>query len=58
MRFSRQGYWTGLTCPPPGDLPDPGIQAVSLASPTLAGRLFTTRATWGAWSHNKPHEFG
>ena len=26
MRFSRQGYWTGLTCPPSGDLPDPGIK--------------------------------
>ena len=34
MGFSRQ-YWSGLSCPPPGDLPDPGIEAVSLASPTL-----------------------
>ena len=25
MRFSRQGYWSGLLCPPPGDLPDPGM---------------------------------
>ena len=25
MGFSRQGYWSGLPCPPPGDLPDPGI---------------------------------
>ena len=25
MRFSRQEYWCGLPCPPPGDLPDPGI---------------------------------
>src|SRR5574337_754296 len=23
--FSRQGYWSGVPCPPPGDLPDPGI---------------------------------
>ena len=30
--FSRQEYWSGLPCPPPGDLPDPGIKP---ASPTL-----------------------
>ena len=26
MEFSRQEYWSGLPCPPPGDLPDPGIR--------------------------------
>ena len=26
MEFSRQEYWTGLPFPPPGDLPDPGIE--------------------------------
>ena len=26
MEFSREEYWTGLLCPPPGDLPDPGIE--------------------------------
>ena len=30
MGFSRQEYWSGLLCPPPGDLPDPGIKPVSL----------------------------
>ena len=40
--FSRQEYWSGLPCPPPGDLPDPGIEPASLASPALAGRFFTT----------------
>ena len=30
MRFSRQEYWSGLPCPPPGDLPDPGIKSKSL----------------------------
>ena len=35
--FSRQEYWGGLPCPPPGDLPDPGIKLVSLMSPALAG---------------------
>ena len=36
MEFSRQEYWTGLPFPTPGDLPDPGIKPVSLASPALA----------------------
>ena len=35
MRFSRQEYWSGLTFPTPGDLPDPGIEPLSLASPAL-----------------------
>ena len=30
MGFSRQEYWSGLPYPPPGDLPDPGIECVSL----------------------------
>ena len=46
MGFSRQEYWSGLPCPPPGDLPDPGLEPVSPSSPAMAGRLFTTRATW------------
>ena len=32
--------WSGLPCPPPGDLPDPGIEPVSLTSQALAGRFF------------------
>ena len=35
MGFSGQEYWSGLPCPPPGDLPDPGIEPISLASPAL-----------------------
>ena len=47
--FSKQEYWSGLPCPPPpGDLPDPGIEPASLTSPELAGRFFTTNATWEA----------
>ena len=46
MGISRQEYWSGLPCSPPGELPDPGIEPTSLTSPALAGRLFTTRATW------------
>ena len=39
MAFSRQECWNGLLCPPPGDLPDPGIEPASLMSPALAGSL-------------------
>ena len=42
MGFSRLGYWSGLLCPPPGDLPDPEIKPISLMSPALAGGFFTT----------------
>ena len=48
MGFSRQEYWSGLPCFPPGvqgHLPDPGIEPVS---PALAGEFFTTFATWEA----------
>lgn len=38
-------YWSGLLCPPPGDIPDPGMEPMSLLSPALAGTFFTTRAT-------------
>ena len=46
MGFSRQEYWSGLPCPPPGDLPDPGIKPASFMSPALAGGFFTTNFTW------------
>ena len=39
MKFPRQEYWSGLPFPSPGDLPNPGIELMSLA---LAGRFFTT----------------
>ena len=42
MGFPRQEYWSGLPCPSPGDLPDPGIKPSYLASPVLTGRFFTT----------------
>ena len=47
MESSRQEYWSGLSFPLPGDLPDPGVEPVSPASPALAGRFFTTSATIG-----------
>ena len=48
MEFSRQEYQSELLCPPPGDLPNPGIKPMFLKSPALAGRFFTTSATWEA----------
>ena len=44
MGVSRQEYCSGLPCPSPGDLSDPGIKPGSLAFPALAGRFFTTSA--------------
>ena len=48
MGFSRHERWSGLPCPPPGDLPDPGINPgigpMSLMSPESVGRFFTTSA--------------
>ena len=48
MGFSRQEYWSGLPCLPPGDRPDSGTGPMSLMSPALGGRLFTTSTTWEA----------
>ena len=38
MGFSRQEYWSGLPCPPPGDLPDPGTEPIISC---IAGGFFT-----------------
>ena len=46
MGFFKQEYWSGLPFPPPWDLSKPGIEPMSLMSPALAGRFFTTSATW------------
>ena len=48
MGSFRQGYWNELPCPPPRHLPNPGIKPVSLMSPALAGKFFTTDTTWEA----------
>ena len=48
MGFSSQEYWSGLLFPPPGDLPDLGIEPKSFTSPTLSDWFFTTSATWEA----------
>ena len=50
MGFPRQEHWSGLLCPPPEDLPGPGIQPASLLSPSLTGEFFTTTPP------GKPHK--
>ena len=42
MGLSRQEYWSGLPCPPPGDPPDPGIKPASPMSPALVGGISST----------------
>ena len=48
MGFSKQEYWSGLPCPSPGDLPNPGTEPASLMSSTLADGFFITSPTWEA----------
>ena len=55
MGFSRQEHWHKLLCPPPGVLPDPGIEPMPLMSPVLAGRFFTISATWEAHIESYGH---
>ena len=43
MGCSRQEHWSGLPCPPPGDLPSSGVKPPFLESPALTGMFFTTR---------------
>ena len=46
--FSRHEYRSGLSFPSPGDLPNPGMELMFLASPSVAGRFFTTKEFWEA----------
>ena len=47
MGFSRQGYWSGLPCHPPGDLPNPGIKHASLMSTCISRQvLYHQRHLW------------
>ena len=55
LGFSRQEYWSGLPCPPPGDLPDPGIEPTSVTAPALAGKFFTTSSTWEPQQQQHTH---
>ena len=55
--FSSQEYWSGLPFPSLGDLPNPGIEPVSLAAPALAGRFFTTAPPGKPWLGYSPRLF-
>ena len=55
MEFSRQEYWSGLPFPPPGDLPDPGVEPTSPLPPALAGGFFTTSAI--SWASSGANSF-
>ena len=56
MRFSRQEYWSVLPFPLPGDLPDPGTEPVSPASPALQVYFLTTEPPWKPLNpHTRPH---
>ena len=48
VKKKKKEYWSGLLCPPPEDVPDPGIEPAPLMSPALAGGFFTTSSTWEA----------
>ena len=51
MGFVRQEDWSGLPCPPPRGLPDPGTELASLKAPALAGEFFITSTTCEALGH-------
>ena len=48
IQYSQYNPIHGFPCSPPGDLPNPETEPVSLVSPALAGRFFTTITTWEA----------
>ena len=48
MEFSRQEYWSRWPSPPPGDLPDPGIESTSLVSPDWQVDSLPLASTWEA----------
>ena len=59
MGFPGQEYWSGLTFPSPGDLPDPGIKLESLTFSAMASGFFTTSTTCGLpsmGSHRVRHD--
>ena len=51
--FSRHKHWSGLSLPPPGNLPNPRIEPVSPVSPGLSGRFFATEPPGVTFKHGK-----
>ena len=58
LGFSRQEHWSELPFPSPGNLPHPEIEPMSLMSPELSGRFFTTSITWEAPTHARKGQMG
>ena len=56
MEFSRQEYWSGMPFPTSGESSNPGIKSMSVASPELAGRFFTTSTAWEPYK-TEPHKY-
>ena len=52
VEFCRQECWNGFPFPIPGNLPEPGIELVSLASCALAGKFLTTVKFFATWKAN------
>ena len=61
MGFSRREYWSGLSCPPLGDLPDPGIEPASLVSLPLVDEFLALpehcNSGWNLWTETQPPWF-
>ena len=53
MEVSRQEYWSGLTFPSPGDVPNSGMESTSVMSSALADEFFTTTTTRAALEHDR-----
>ena len=52
MELSRQEHWSGLACPPPGDLPDPGVKPTSPMSPGLQADALPTEPPGKLYLHD------
>ena len=57
MEFPRQEYWSGLPFPPPGDLPDPGIEPRSLMSPVLQADSLPVELSWKRFLDSRSSQF-
>ena len=53
--FSRQEYWSGLLLPPPGDLPHPGTEPISLYISCIGRQILYCWATWEARARARTH---
>jgi len=54
LGFSRQEYWSGLLCPPPGGLSNPGIKPGSPGAPAFRWVLLPL-SHWGSWLNIRLH---